>query len=378
MRSLPAGFVLLLWIAGGCAPSAVPQNEGDVFSDVRQLTTRFAQAGGARWSPDMRWVLFRATPAGERADQMYLAKLRWRGDVGTGAVAGVENPVRLSPPGSHNAGGAFSPDGRSILFASTAAKPGQAAGLRPAGMELFRYDNWLAAVGAGEPGRGVDLTTRPITDNDAYDADPAYTPDGRFVVFASDRAAPADADDRSAHLDLYAMRPDGTDVVRLTSFPGLDAAPAVSPDGRRVAWHADHDGDGVPQLVVADLARDGRGDIVGLENPAQVTGTRERPGEIAGLDTAAVDARRAPAANLSWHAFGRFVAYASGLAGTGEEEVFQVRPDGRRNLRLTFTPGPDTQPAFSPDGRWLLWTTPRGREGTPQIWTARYRVPGAS
>jgi TolB protein len=46
-----------------------------------------------------------------------------------------------------------------------------------------------------------------------------------------------------------------------------------------------------------------------------------------------------------------------------------MNPDGSNVRRLTSSPAIDTEPRYSPDGRWLYFTSDRG--GTPQI----YRVP---
>ena len=64
--------------------------------------------------------------------------------------------------------------------------------------------------------------------NDAYvDRDPAFTPDGESVVFASDRAG---------QLDLWRLDIAGGRVTPLTFGGAKRYAPAVSPDGRRVAF----------------------------------------------------------------------------------------------------------------------------------------------
>ena len=121
------------------------------LSDVIQLTSGFPRAGEAYFSRDARWIIFQAAPQGEQHYQMYVAKLRWQGD----RIAGLDQPVRISPPNSRNTCGYFSPDGKSLIFASTAGKedPNEpAAGYQrqggsyrwdfPNGMEIFRADDW--------------------------------------------------------------------------------------------------------------------------------------------------------------------------------------------------------------------------------------------
>ena len=81
--------------------------------------------------------------------QMYVAPLKWEGD----RIAGLGTPTRISPEPSRNTCGFFSPDGNTIIFASTAGKEDptvieggyQAKGRDyrwafPAGMEIYNAD----------------------------------------------------------------------------------------------------------------------------------------------------------------------------------------------------------------------------------------------
>src|SRR5881396_3823312 len=150
------------------------------LADVVQLTTGFTRAGEAYFSPDARWIVFEASPPGEQHYQMYVGPLRWQGD----RIAGLDTPVRISPPNSRNTCGYFSPDGNSLIFASTAGKedPDEpAAGYQrhggsyrwdfPSGMEIFRADDWKKSVELVTKTKAIDLAKNPITRNDAYDAE---------------------------------------------------------------------------------------------------------------------------------------------------------------------------------------------------------------
>src|SRR4051812_24438444 len=148
--------VLLAALAVGCQPPEFnphpTTSEADSLADAVQLTHNFGRAGEAYFSPDMRWVIFQASVRADEPYQMYLAQVKWDGQ----RIIGINTPIRITPEGSMNTCGYFSPDGESVIFASTAGKqvaprePGQQGGYQrstnsyrwdmPAEMEIFRAD----------------------------------------------------------------------------------------------------------------------------------------------------------------------------------------------------------------------------------------------
>lgn len=72
--------------------------------------------------------------------------------------------------------------------------------------------------------------TRPrrLTNHGNLDYNPVMSPDGRWVVFTSDR-------DGSSNLYALDLTTDG-EPIALTSHPAMDDAPALSPDGSRLAF----------------------------------------------------------------------------------------------------------------------------------------------
>jgi len=70
-----------------------------------------------------------------------------------------------------------------------------------------------------------------LTADAAHSYDPAWSPDGARIVFASQR-------DGDVNGDIYSMNADGTGVVRLTSELGADTDPNWSPDGTKIVWSA--------------------------------------------------------------------------------------------------------------------------------------------
>jgi Tol biopolymer transport system component len=167
-----------------------------------------------------------------------------------------------------------------------------------------------------ERGRRVrELTDEPSSAS--VDVTPSFSPDGRFVVFASSRGRPLPAD---TSLWIVAVAPDA-EPRRLTAGDAVDLTPAVAPDGRRVAFAS---------------TRAGGLDLWILELEA---GEPPRAGPARRL-TRAAGSEFQPA----WSPDGALVAYT---AAAGERAaVMLIRPDGSGARELA----PGSAPAFTPDG----------------------------
>ena len=114
---------------------------------------------------------------------------------------------------------ALSPDGRALAFVSTRA--GGTANI------------WLMDL--------ASKTTTNLTANRAGNFRPTWSPDGRWIAFTSDRdSQPGTLPGSWEHLQstgVYVIRPDGTDLRRLTSQGGVAGSPSWSADGRRVLFY---------------------------------------------------------------------------------------------------------------------------------------------
>ncbi len=113
-------------------------------------------------------------------------------------------------------GPAWSPDGQHIAFSSNRA--GRISAQAPA------TDIWVMDADGSDP--------RNLTDSATNDVCPAWSPDGQYVAFQSDR---------DGNCEIYVMEADGSDPRNLTNHEGNDFLPAWSPDGSTIAFDSDRD-----------------------------------------------------------------------------------------------------------------------------------------
>lgn len=244
--------------------------------------------------------------------------------------------------------------------------------------------------------RGV-MKNNPLTvmfSRPKYDAECSYDKTGRFVLYTHvEENSPEGKPDGNIYVyDTKTKRQHALVVA-----PGYDGGPFFSPDGRSICYRSDRTGNDLLQLFVADLrfevGSDGVQVPVGIEREWQITSNEH--------------VNWAP----YWHPSGEYLVYASSEAGHTNYEVFAATLDWKAmrtmpaptpvaegsgsgetivpatedassitpHIRITYAPGADVLPAFSADGKWLIWTSQRGEkiegEARPssQLWIAEWK-----
>jgi Tol biopolymer transport system component len=92
--------------------------------------------------------------------------------------------------------------------------------------------------GRGGPTALGDITLTRLTADPGLTTNPALSPDGKLLAYASDRSG-------EGHLDIWVQQTVGGQPLRLTHDPADDHEPTFSPDGTRIAFRSDRDGGGV-------------------------------------------------------------------------------------------------------------------------------------
>ncbi|MYN67262.1 MAG: hypothetical protein F4X11_19905 [Acidobacteria bacterium] len=233
--------------------------------------------------------------------------------VGTGRVHGTQEP---------------GPARETIVYSS----------IQPSNWDLYLFESR-----GSEPRR---LTTDP-----GLDYNGVISPDGRWVVFTSER---------SGNPDLYVLDLEGDSRPRpLVESPALEDAAAISPDGRRLLFVSTRDGNADifatafrpwnPSAAGAatNLTRHPAGDY----NPAfSPDGTRILFSSSRDTTVATSTGAGPPAAYLA-------------------SELYVMQADGSDVRRLTHHESWDGAPAWTPDGREVVFYSQR--DGDPRIYRTR-------
>jgi Tol biopolymer transport system component len=181
-------------------------------------------------------------------------------------------------------------------------------------------------------------------DSEADEFGASWRPDGRKLAFMSNRVTPTNPGP-DPDFEIFVMNANGSGVRQLTANRFDDEFPSWSPDGRRLVFQRDFD----PVVGQVDY------DLFTM----QADGSHQR------------NLTRSPGINdqdADWSPNGRRIAFAS--ERDGDLEVYTMRPDGSRVRQLTVNDGPfDGFPDWSPDGRKIAFST--DRDGNFEVYTMR-------
>ena len=217
----PGDNVTPVWSPDGAriAFAASPGGNSDIYvmdavgSEWKRLTDHPGDDSHPHWSPDGSRIVFnspRTTPDLEADWSSQWHEIFGMSVDGTDLHQHTDHRTVCTYP-------SFSPDGTKIAHRKVTDTPGftwdLSIGRRNSEVFVANLD------GSNE----VNLST-----NAAFDGWPVWSPDGRQVAFASNRAGPANVG------QLYLVNVDGTGLRQITGGPWSHAQPAWSFDGKRL------------------------------------------------------------------------------------------------------------------------------------------------
>jgi TolB protein len=196
---------------------------------------------------------------------------------------------------------------------------------------------------------GDGSNAKPLMPNAALDYNASFSSDGSWIVFTSERNGSA---------DIYRVHPDGSGLKRLTDDPAFDDQGALSPDGKSLAFVSTRSGQA--EIWILDLAS---GALRNL--------TRDPAGDF----------------RPAWSPDGQWIAFSSdrdsrkprfGFTVLQSTEIYLIHPDGTGLRRITHGDAFAGSPAWSADGKRLVFyeaaiaevdsiRSPLRKRGTTQI-----------
>ncbi len=242
---------------------------------------------------------------------------------------------------------------------------------------------WHSGGAAGGPSTAPPISSHTrLTQREGIERYPSLSPDGKWVVYASDG-------------DIYFQSVSGQAAMNLTKdSPADDSRPVFSPDGESIAFRSERDGGGifvmgrtgesVRRLTTAGVDHawfpDGR--TLVFSTAANSSGPENRINfsdlwvvNVAGGDPRRIFAGDAVQPRVS--PSGKRIAFWAVPADpasrqitfdgvAANRDIWTVDVNGEHPVRVTTHDANDWNPVWSPDGRWLYFLS--NRSGSMNLW----------
>lgn len=388
-------LLLALTLAPGQPPATDWQAaETPYLKNIKQVTTGFVRAGEGYFSPDGKQIIYQAeeTETGNPFYQIFVQ------DLATG------NRRRISPGVGRTTCAYFRPDGKRVIFASSHddpdAKKHQTAEFaqreedKKKGVRRrysWDFDPFMKIYEANPDGTDIKCLTPAAT---VYTAEGSFSADGKRIVYSAGTAG---------NVQIYTMNADGTGAKQVTNAPNCyNGGPFFSPDGTKIVFRADRKEKDRLQLYVINADGTGEKALTGNDTWVYWAPYWYRDGKHI-IYTAAdhSDPLARPNYDMYWmridgtwnsttpksnndlrrSPFSRMDPF-SVLSAPPEAIPFRFRSVVQNApkatsppVRITYAPGQDVLPVFSPDCSKLMWTSSRDGRSPTQLYIADFTPP---
>lgn len=309
--------------------------------NIRQLTFGGDNAE-AYFSFDNKWIIYQKTnpKEGIMCDQMFVGKVPGPGE--------KFEPRLISPGKGRTTCGAFTKDGKHVIYASTHLGSEDC----PPVPDRTKYGNkYIWPLYDTYDIFMADLNgkiVKQLTKTKGYDAEATISPDGKKMVYTSTK---------SGDLELWIMDLKSGKEKQVTNMLGYDGGAWFSPDGKKLIWRASRPATSEDEKSYKDLLAENLVAPTNMEvwianadgsNPKKVTSF----GQANWAPTYMPDSKRILFA--SNHEYKRGFPF----------NLYMINEDGSNLTKVSRDQGFDAFPMFSYDGKQLLFCSNRNNGGT--------------
>ncbi|HEU0120101.1 MAG TPA: hypothetical protein VFQ91_06210 [Bryobacteraceae bacterium] len=303
----------------------VAAQESANLKNIKQLT-HGGQNAEAYWSPDGKKLVFQSTREPYPCDQIFLMN------------ADGSNQRLVSTGKGRTTCAYFLKDNKHIVYGST-HEAGDACPPPPDRSKGYlwgvfsSYDIFLAT----EEGKIV----RKLTQMPGYDAEATVNFQTGRIVYTSLA---------SGDLDLWSMKPDGSDKKQLTGSRGYDGGAVFSRDGKRIVWRANHPQTPETMARYNELLKENLTAPMKMELFISEADGRSRK-QITNNNCANFAPTFTPD--------GKRIVFSSNMhkCDGRDFELYIINTDGSGLRQITHFGGFTSFPEFSPDGKQFVFAS---------------------
>jgi len=175
------------------------------------------------------------------------------------------------------------------------------------------------------------------------------------IMFISDRVQIEGSEQYPGYQlnnEIYQMGGNGDNIKRITDTIGIKQYASFSPNGKKIVF--EYSSEDVPNTGIYIMDADGKNTIrLSVVDPPGLNPSGTLPGQFKdNRDT-----------QPSWSPDGKWIVFVS--YRDGNAEIYKMTPDGKNQTRLTQNPAQDQDPSWSPDSKHIIFSSIVGTNEDP-------------